>query len=149
MNSYWAFYKDKILGFFFDSFFSFYTGEKTWTKNKYSTDPSGTPNFEPIVVLWAKYCKSLRIFVYRFCLNGKPDLVSIPGYIGVNRCISLALCDHKHEIFSNRRKCQTCWVFFSVLDGTAHTDLHEKVQPSLFWPLKVESKLKKIFILFL
>lgn len=54
MNSYWAFYKDKILGFFFDSFFSFYTEEKTWTKNRYSTDPTGTPNFEPIVVLWAK-----------------------------------------------------------------------------------------------
>lgn len=54
MNSYWAFYKDKILGFFFDSFFSFYTEEKIWTKNKYSTEPTGTPNFEPIVVLWAK-----------------------------------------------------------------------------------------------
>lgn len=54
MNSYWAFYKDKILGFLFDSFFSFYTEEKIWTKNKYSTEPTGTPNFEPIVVLWAK-----------------------------------------------------------------------------------------------
>lgn len=70
--------------------------------------------------------RSLRKFVYIFCLNGKPDLVSIPAYIWVNICISVALFNYK--INTSVKLDENYFLYWME----RHKDLHEKVQPSLF-----------------
>lgn len=54
MNSYWAFYKEKILGFFFDSFFSFYTEKKHERKTNILQTLLSPPILKPLSFLWAK-----------------------------------------------------------------------------------------------
>lgn len=88
--------------------------------------------------------RSLRKFVYRFCLNGKPDLVSIPGYIGVNICISVALFDYK--INSSVKLVENYFLYWME----RHIRICTKKSSLLFSDLqRLKVNLKKIFILYL